>query len=137
MPDEMVPFLMVEDIGQSVAFYVDGLGFEMEESWRPGGNLRWCQLRKSGAALMLQEHSHDYTPQAKGRGTRLCIMCDDALAYHREFSGRGIETDGPYVGNGLWVTPVTDPDGYHLDFESPTDIPEETRLSDLPHRDCP
>ena len=32
MPDEMVPFLMVEDIAQSVTFYVDGLGFEMEES---------------------------------------------------------------------------------------------------------
>ena len=26
----------------------------------------------------------------------------------------------------MWVTILTDPDGYKLDFESPTDIPEET-----------
>ena len=32
----------------------------------------------------------------------------------------------PFVGNGLWVTSVTDPDGYHLYFESPTEVPEET-----------
>jgi hypothetical protein len=30
------------------------------------------------------------------------------------------------VDNSLWVTMLTDPDGYHLDFESPTDAPEET-----------
>jgi hypothetical protein len=29
----------------------------------------------------------------------------------------------------MWVTQVTDPDGYNL-FESPTDVPEETVLSD-------
>jgi hypothetical protein len=33
------------------------------------------------------------------------------------------------VGNGLWVTSVKDPDGYLLDFESPTDTPEETVYS--------
>jgi hypothetical protein len=35
------------------------------------------------------------------------------------------------VGNGLWNTSVTDPDGYVLEFASPTDLPEETRLSDV------
>jgi hypothetical protein len=28
---------------------------------------------------------------------------------------------------------LSDPDGYHLEFESPTDVPEETKLSDLEH----
>ena len=32
----------------------------------------------------------------------------------------------PFVGNGLWVTTVVDPDGYRLDFESPTEEAEET-----------
>jgi hypothetical protein len=32
----------------------------------------------------------------------------------------------PFVGNDLWVTSLTDPDGYRLEFESPTDVPEET-----------
>jgi lactoylglutathione lyase len=26
----------------------------------------------------------------------------------------------------MWVTILSDPDGYTLDFESPTDTPEET-----------
>jgi hypothetical protein len=30
------------------------------------------------------------------------------------------------VGDGLWVTSVQDPDDYRPDFESPTDLPEET-----------
>ena len=32
----------------------------------------------------------------------------------------------PHVGNAMWVTEVSDPDGYHLLFESPTDVAEET-----------
>ena len=55
-------------------------------------------------------------------------MCDDALKYYRDFLSRGVQAKEPYVGNKLWVTSVTDPDGYHIDFESPTDAPEETRL---------
>jgi hypothetical protein len=27
---------------------------------------------------------------------------------------------------------IVDPDGYNLHFESPTTVPEETKLSDLP-----
>jgi hypothetical protein len=30
----------------------------------------------------------------------------------------------------MWVTQVTDPDGYELYFESPTDAPEETEFSE-------
>ena len=28
----------------------------------------------------------------------------------------------------MWVTSVTDPDGYRVEFESSTDVPEETVL---------
>jgi hypothetical protein len=34
------------------------------------------------------------------------------------------------VGNNLWVVQLKDPDGYNIFFESPTDVPEETRYSD-------
>jgi hypothetical protein len=30
----------------------------------------------------------------------------------------------------MWVTTVKDPDGYTLDFESPTDAPEESEYSE-------
>jgi len=32
----------------------------------------------------------------------------------------------------MWVTSLTDPDGYRIDFESPTDVPEETVYSEQP-----
>ena len=34
------------------------------------------------------------------------------------------------VGNGMWVTEVTDPDGYNLSFQSATDVAEETVVPD-------
>jgi lactoylglutathione lyase len=36
----------------------------------------------------------------------------------------------PFVGNAMWVTLVQDPDGYKLEFESFTDVPEETVFSE-------
>jgi hypothetical protein len=30
----------------------------------------------------------------------------------------------------MWVTILIDPDGYKLDFESPTDAPEESEFSE-------
>jgi hypothetical protein len=30
----------------------------------------------------------------------------------------------------MWVTVVKDPDGYTLDFESATDVPEDTKFSE-------
>ena len=56
-------------------------------------------------------------------------MCADALAIYHDLISRGLSATRPFVGNGLWVTSVTDPDGYRLDFESPTDVPEETVYS--------
>jgi len=34
-----------------------------------------------------------------------------------------------FVANGMWVTSITDSDGYRLDFESTTDVPEETEYA--------
>ena len=44
--------------------------------------------------------------------------------------GRGVDASRPFVGNSLWVTSVTDPDGYRLEFESPTEVAEETVWED-------
>ena len=45
---------------------------------------------------------------------------------------QGIAATEPQVGNAMWVTELWDPDGYRLLFESATDVPEETKLSQLP-----
>ena len=61
-----------------------------------------------------------------GEGISICFQCRDALAIYRDLVARGLAAQRPFVGNGMWVTIVVDPDGYKLDFESPTDAPEES-----------
>jgi catechol 2,3-dioxygenase-like lactoylglutathione lyase family enzyme len=126
-----VPFFGVADMARSLRFYLDGLGFQIKYKWIDEGKLRWCWLENGGAALMLQEYrkdgDHDWTPKGKlGEGVSICFICQDAIAFYRELRAREVEATKPFVGNSMWVTSVTDPDGYHLDFESQTDAPEES-----------
>ena len=130
---QAVPFFAVASLEESLRFYVDGLGFEMTLRWIDEGKLRWCWLELGGAALMLQEYrkeGHDsWVPESKvGVGVTVCFICNDALAIYREVTSRGMEASKPFVGNGMWVTSLSDPDGYRIDFESVTDVPEGTEL---------
>jgi len=114
---------------------VDGLGFEMTHKWVPEGRLQWCWLQRGGAALMLQEFwkggRHTNVPEGKlGQGVSICFVCEDGLALYHEFTSRGIQASEPFVGNGMWVTSLSDPDGYRLNFESYTDVPEDTKFSE-------
>jgi len=131
---QAVPFFNVTDIEDSLRFYVDGLGFVLTNQWAPEGRVRWCWLQLGDVALMLQEYWRDGqragAPEGPlGQGVSICFMCADALAIYHELTGRGVSAARPFVGNGLWVTSVRDPDGYRLDFESPTEEPEETLYS--------
>ena len=126
---QAVPFFRVTDMEKSVRFYVDGLGFEMTKKWIPEGKLRWCWLQLGDAALMLQEF-HKPSEGKVGVGVSICFQCEDALAIYREVTRRGIKASRPFVGNNMWVTSVSDPDGYRIEFESCTDVPEETVLAE-------
>lgn len=132
--NQAVPFFHVTDMEASLKFYIDGLGCRMTNSWSPEGAIRWCWLEIGAAALMLQtfvrEGPHANVPASKlGAGVSICFLCRDALEIYRELKSRGIAASRPFVGNGLWVTSVTDPDGYRIDFESPTDAPEESEYT--------
>ena len=132
---QAIPFFAVSNMEASLRFYVDGLGFEMTLKWIDEGVLRWCSLQHGGAAVMLQElrtEGHGARPplEKPGEGVSICFICHDALAIYRQVTARGIQASRPFVGNGMWVTSLVDPDGYRLDFESQTDVPEETVLSE-------
>ncbi len=131
----VVPFLRVADMPASVRFYVDGLDARIAGRWEPDGELRWCRLELGGSALMLQTFGPELRERASanpvGLGVSLAFQCADAVALYHEFRSRGVDACEPVVGNGLWNTSVTDPDGYLLEFSSPTDEPEETRFSDV------
>jgi len=135
---QAVPFFRVTNMAASLRFYVEGLGFKMKRWWipdqpgeyEPEGRIRWCWLELGDAAIMLQEFMPGRQPkESLGAGTSVSFTCEDALALYREFKSRGIQPrNRPFVGNGLWVVPLSDPDGYCIEFSSPTEAPEESEL---------
>lgn len=132
---QVVPSFWVMNIEESVRYYTVGLGFKITKQWAPEGKLRWCWLERGGAGLMLQEFwkegPHINLPTGKaGEGISICFICEDTVAFYREIKSRGIEASNPNVGNGMWMTNLTDPDGYRINFMSYTDLPEETEYSE-------
>ena len=84
---------------------------------------------------MLQEFRveghNSWVPTGKvGEGVTIEFICRDALAIYHEVTSRGIEASRPFVSNGMWNTHLFDPDGYRIEFESDTDVPEGTIYSD-------
>lgn len=110
----------------------------MKQKWVLDEKLVGVGWNCGGAALMLQtyikEGPHAWSPAGRlGEGVSLSSQCEDAVTLYREFISRGLEASEPQVRNSVWVTFLSDTDGYRLEFESPTDKREETKLSDL---DC-
>ena len=126
---QTTPFFMVTNMETSLRFYIDGLGFQLKNTWTPRGTIEWCWLQRESASLMLQEYreGNPHIPAAKGVGVSICFTCVDSLALYHEFVEKGLTPKEPFVGNNMWDVALTDPDNYHLHFESPTDVPEETR----------
>lgn len=130
-----VPLFAVANMDASLRFYVDGLGFKLAKQWIDDGKLRWCWMELGSAALMLQEYrseGHDsWVPAGRvGVGVSICFICTDALTIYRETVARGLQPTKPFVGNGMWVTTLIDPDSYRLDFESYTDAPEDSEFAE-------
>jgi len=119
----------------SLAFYTNGIGFEMTNKWIPDRKIRWCWLQFGGAALMLQEfgEKQQLTKEEKqnlGKGVSIYFICEDALTIYKETLSRGLSPEEPFVGNNMWVVKFVDPDGYNIFFVSDTDVAEETMYSD-------
>lgn len=127
---QVVPFFGVDDMKKSLAFYVDGLGFKMTNSWTPRGTIEWCSLEIDSTAIMLQEYRKDVLharPAGKlGAGISIVFICEDAILLYKKFKANGLNPSSPFVGNKMWVTTIHDPDGYVLLFESNTDAEEES-----------
>lgn len=124
-----VPFLLVSEITSSIGFYQDKLGFEIKESWEPSGDIEWCHLKKEGGELMLQQYRSKPLIQTK-QGISIYFFCNDALIIYNELIQKQVDASEPFVSNGMWLTTVKDPDGYEINFESFTNVPEGTKLND-------
>jgi lactoylglutathione lyase len=133
---QVVPFFQVRDMAKALAFYVDGLGFEVTLKWTPDApdRIRWCRLEAGRAALMLQElYPTSALTEPRGVGVSVSFFCSDALAIYRAAIAKGLAPQKPFVGNELWVVSFSDPDGFKIDFTSPTDVAEDTEYDLVAH----
>jgi len=126
---QAVPFFMVTNMDSSINFYVERLGFVIKHQWEPRGKIEWCWLQLDHASIMLQEYRQNLPAGKSGEGVSVYFICEDALAIYNHIVSNGLLAPEPFVGNNMWVVGLTDPDGYKIFFESPTDVPEKTVFS--------
>jgi hypothetical protein len=112
---QAVPFFGVTNMEASLGYYVDGLGFEMKNSWipdraadKPDGRIRWCCLARDGVAIMFQEFLPEYRPKEKlGSGASVLSVQRRARALPRIQITRHRNTHTPicrqqYVGRAAY-----------------------------------
>ncbi|HEX8845499.1 MAG TPA: VOC family protein [Pyrinomonadaceae bacterium] len=107
-------FLEINSLEESVAFYRDQLGFELEtrtpESEPPMATLRAGRLR-----LTLVQQLE--TMLRRGRGAHFFVGVEDVDAYHEQLKRRGIVIAPPADEGwgGRFIT-LEDPDKYRFFF---------------------
>src|ERR1700756_975628 len=109
----LIPFVHVEDVERSIAFYYR-LGFIVASVYKYRGTPVWAELRSEGAALMISTEAFSANPAGQGV---LFYLYSDSLAALRE----QLLADGIHAGEIVDGTPgppqemrLTDPDGYVL-----------------------
>jgi catechol 2,3-dioxygenase-like lactoylglutathione lyase family enzyme len=110
------PQLRITNAANSLAFYIDGLGFSVDwqHQFEPGFPL-FFQITRAGQTLYLTEHAGDCEV-----GGAVYFLVPDVDICFAEFSGRKVEfvklpEDTPW---GTREMLVKDPDGNRLRFAS-------------------
>ena len=108
--------LEVNDLDRSMAFYVDGLRFELAAA--PGGSPPQAAVRAGGVTVVLCEVPSARGRRAAGAGFRVDVVALDA--YQQALVARGVATS-PSTDDGARQFLVRDPDGFVWQFrESPS-----------------
>jgi catechol 2,3-dioxygenase-like lactoylglutathione lyase family enzyme len=113
------PSLTVSDLGKSLVFYTEALGFFAGESWTEGDLLRGVMLNAGSCELGLtQDDWKQGRDRKKGIGFR--IWCDtsqdvDSLAARVKALGFALtEEPRDHPAWGVRCFAVDDPDGFHI-----------------------
>lgn len=131
----MAPLIQVYDIGISLHFYRDILGFTLTSSpnWS-GEYLDWALLEWGEVQLMLntiyERDSHPPQPDAARSvhhdDTCLYFSCPDVDGAYEHFRAKGLKIDPPKnAGYGMRQLYLHDPDGYNICFQWPVAADEE------------
>jgi predicted enzyme related to lactoylglutathione lyase len=106
------------DLGRTIAFYRERLGFVVTGCWPGATAPTWCELSRDGAQLMFFLADGGQSPALTGV-VYLTVEGVDALA--RELAERGaVFAWGPEtMSYGMREVAVRDPDGYLVGFWEP------------------
>jgi len=113
------PSLTVNDLGKSLAFYTDALGFFVGERWQDGDVLRGVMLKAGASELGLSQDDWKLGKDRK-KGVGFRIWCDtaqdvDAVAARVKAAGFKLtEEPEDHPAWGVRSFSVDDPDGFHL-----------------------
>ena len=112
-------FLEVNSIEESLAFYHDVLGFEINKH-TPESEPPMATLQAGALRISLAQHLE--TMLKRGRGVNFFLGVDDVDEYFRLLKERGAEVWPPADEGwgGRFIT-IQDPDKYRLFFVSWTD----------------
>lgn len=107
-------FLEVNDLEESLAFYVGQLYFEIE-SHSPNSEPPMATLRAGELRVTLAQHTE--TMLRRGRGVHIFVAVADVEAYYQSLKERGVDVVPPTdEGWGSRFITVQDPDKYRYFF---------------------
>lgn len=114
--------LTVKDLKQSLAWYADVVGFEVEQRMEHEGQLRAAAI-KAGAVRMLlnQDDGGRGWDRVKGEGFSLTIVTNqrvDDIAKRIKSQGGTLDSEPADMPWGARMFRITDPDGYRLSISS-------------------
>jgi predicted enzyme related to lactoylglutathione lyase len=118
----IAPYLIVDDVVATAAYYRDELGFDFERLW--GEPPSFCMVRRRGVIIMLAQLEQggrmrpNHVVDPEGGAWDAYVWVDDADALHAEFTARGVTItraicDQPY---GCRDFDIEDCNGYRLCF---------------------
>src|SRR5205807_5678162 len=107
-------FLEVNNLEESVAFYAEVLGFEIESN-NADAEPPIASLRSGSLRITLVQQIE--TMLKRGRGVHFVLGVANVDAFHDELRSKGIEVSPPRDdGWGGRFVSLQDPDGYRLFF---------------------
>ena len=106
----------VNDLQKSLAFYVDGLGFEIERKGERDGKVVFAMLKAGNARLGIgQDDFAKGRDRSKGVGIRSWIYTEqdlNALAERAKRGGIKLDYEPQKLPHGAFAFGFTDPDGF-------------------------
>ena len=115
-----VPLLQVNSMSETLAYYVDALGFCVDFCWPAKGPAKWAMVSRAEVSFMftidLGTSSSGFIAE-KGNGVVLYIIVDDVQALYSELAERGaIIVQDVHQFGGREQFSVADVNGYVIAF---------------------